>query len=237
MEHIRGLSIDALVDHEVIVDEEKARLSRPGAEKKSFYSRFGKRILDLSIIVATCWLTLPVIAICALITALDGKSPFFGHKRVGQNGREFRCWKVRSMVADAEARLQAYLDADPVARVEWEATRKLKDDPRITRFGRFLRKSSLDELPQIFNVLKGEMSIVGPRPVVRDELALYGHKRWAYLEMRPGITGLWQVSGRNEVSYDERVAFDKEYRDSFSFTRDLGIILNTFRVVLVRNGH
>ena len=141
------------------------------------------------------------------------------------------------MSAGAQERLQTYLDENPEAREEWEKTRKLKDDPRITRVGRFLRKSSLDELPQIFNVLKGEMSIVGPRPVVKDELALYGRNSHAYLAMRPGITGLWQVSGRNEVNYDDRVAFDKAYCDTCSLQRDLAIILKTFKVVVLRNGH
>ncbi|NEX48831.1 sugar transferase [Rhodobacter sp. ETT8] len=201
------------------------------------YAGGGKRVLDIFIVLFTLPFTVPVILICAALVALDGRWPFFGHKRVGMNGREFRCWKVRSMAAGAQERLQAYLDANPEARAEWEKTRKLKHDPRITRIGHFLRKSSLDELPQVFNVLKGEMSIVGPRPVVKDELALYGRDAHAYLAMRPGITGLWQVSGRNEVDYEARVAFDKTYRDSCSLARDVSIILRTFRVVVVRNGH
>lgn len=204
---------------------------------ENFYKSIGKRALDIFIVIFTLPFTLPAIMICAFLVALDGRWPFFGHKRVGMNGREFPCWKVRSMSAGAQERLQAYLDENPEARDEWEKTRKLKDDPRITRVGRFLRKSSLDELPQIFNVLKGEMSIVGPRPVVKDELALYGRNSHAYLAMRPGITGLWQVSGRNEVDYDDRVAFDIAYRETCSLKRDLAIILKTFKVVVVRNGH
>lgn len=211
--------------------------SRPSGSSQTFYAVFGKRALDIFIAVSTIVITLPVILFCAAVTALDGQWPFFGHKRVGLNGREFRCWKVRSMVADSEMHLAAHLESDAAARDEWARSRKLKNDPRITRFGMFLRKSSLDELPQILNVLMGEMSIVGPRPVVRDELQLYGSNRRAYLKMRPGITGLWQVSGRNGVSYDDRVGFDQEYSETYSLRRDLTIILQTFRVVVTRNGH
>jgi len=236
MKDFIGSSIEALIDHGIRDDRHAEPKMAPVTEPRK-YINFGKRLLDIGIVLLTMCLTLPVIAICAAITMLDGKSPFFGHRRVGRNGVEFRCWKVRSMVADAEARLALYLDSDPAARAEWESARKLKNDPRITRFGRFIRKTSLDELPQIFNVLMGEMSIVGPRPIVRDELALYGPNRWAYLKMRPGITGLWQVSGRNEVTYDERVAFDREYQSTVSFRHDLSIIWQTFRVVLARSGH
>jgi len=215
----------------------RAGLSGSSGSRKVFYASSGKRVLDICIVLFTITLTLPVILLCAAVTALDGQWPFFGHMRVGKDGREFRCWKVRSMVADAEMCLAAHLEADAAAREEWARSRKLKKDPRITRFGTFLRKSSLDELPQILNVLKGEMSIVGPRPVVRDELALYGLNRRAYLKMRPGITGLWQVSGRNATSYDDRVGFDQDYSTTFSLRRDLTIILQTIRVVILRNGH
>ena len=200
------------------------------------FKRFGKRALDISIVLVSIVFVAPIIAFCAVIIALDGGAPFFGHMRVGQNGREFRCWKIRSMVVDAQSRLAAHLEADPEARAEWEATRKLTNDPRITRFGQFLRKSSLDELPQLLNVLLGQMSIVGPRPVPRDELAMYGSSRQAYLAMRPGITGLWQVSGRNDVSYAERIAMDQAYQKSCSFKLDLVIIFKTFGAVLGRSG-
>ncbi len=235
MKNSHGTVSEAMLDTDMIYGS-SARVTRVPTHG-SFYQSVGKRILDIFIVLFTLPFTLPAILICAFLVALDGRWPFFGHKRVGMNGREFPCWKVRSMSAGAQERLQAYLDENPEARDEWEKTRKLKDDPRITRVGRFLRKSSLDELPQIFNVLKGEMSIVGPRPVVKDELALYGRNSHAYLAMRPGITGLWQVSGRNEVDYDDRVAFDKAYRETCSLKRDLAIILKTFKVVVVRNGH
>lgn len=204
---------------------------------QGIYRRAGKRKLDLLIVLASAWLTVPLILIFAAIAARDGHRPFFGHNRVGRNGQEFRCWKIRTMVPNAEAKLAAYLDADPEARVEWNATRKLKNDPRIIRFGQFIRKTSLDELPQLLNVLLGQMSIVGPRPVVRDELSLYGADRTSYLALRPGITGLWQVSGRNNATYEERVGFDVEYRNTISLIQDLKIIIRTLRVVMVRNGY
>jgi len=203
----------------------------------TMYSTIGKRLLDIAIVLTSMWILVPVILVLSAITMLDGKSPFFGHRRVGRDGVEFRCWKVRSMVADAEGRLAAHLKTEPNARMEWEATRKLKDDPRVTRFGQFIRKTSLDELPQILNVLLGTMSIVGPRPIVRNELVLYGCHTNSYLQLRPGITGLWQVSGRNEVGYDKRVAFDREYNATMSFSRDIAIIWRTVRVVLARSGH
>jgi len=196
-----------------------------------------KRALDILVLLLSLVFVVPVIGLCALITAMDGGSPFFGHKRIGQNGREFRCWKIRSMVVDSQSRLAAHLAAHPKARREWEMTRKLTDDPRVTRFGRFLRKSSLDELPQLLNVFLGQMSIVGPRPVPSDELAMYGASQQTYLALRPGITGLWQVNGRNSVSYAARVAMDQEYRRTQSLKLDLLIIVKTVGVVLNRNGH
>lgn len=235
MNNSPGTASEATLDNDMTYGNHP-RLARD-QPPENFYQSIGKRALDIFIVLFTLPATLPAILICAFLVALDGRWPFFGHKRVGMNGREFSCWKVRSMSVGAQERLQAYLDESPEARDEWEKNRKLKNDPRITRVGRFLRKSSLDELPQIFNVLKGEMSIVGPRPVVKDELALYGRNSHAYLAMRPGITGLWQVSGRNQVDYDDRIAFDKAYRETCSLKHDLAIIFKTFKVVLVRNGH
>lgn len=170
------------------------------------------------------------------MTTRDGGPGFFGHRRIGRNGEVFRCWKIRTMVVDAEARLAEHLASDPEAAAEWERDHKLRDDPRITRLGAFLRATSLDELPQIWNVLKGEMSFVGPRPVVRDEMRKYGAARTAYLAMKPGITGLWQVSGRNDVSYDERVAMDVEYVSSVSLLTDVRLILLTGLSIVDRTG-
>ncbi len=179
----------------------------------------------------------PVLAIVSLLILLrEGRPVFFGHERVGLNGRTFRCWKFRTMVRDADTRLTEALNADPALRAEWHATRKLTNDPRISPLGHFLRKSSLDELPQFWNVLIGDMSMVGPRPVVRDEMAFYGKASKYYCSVRPGLTGAWQVSGRSNTTYDERVALDVEYVQNASFWGDVKIVLKTVHVVLAQTG-
>ncbi len=203
---------------------------------RGIYRKIGKRFLDVAFICATAPVVVPVIAVLALITAKDGHNPFFGHKRVGLHGREFRCWKIRSMVPDAEAKLKAYLENNPAAKAEWDQNFKLDNDPRITPIGNFLRRSSLDELPQILNILKGEMSVVGPRPVTRKELDLYGPAAREYLSVRPGLTGPWQVGGRNDITYDARVALDVNYTLKHGFWRDTAIILGTVKAVLAKTG-
>jgi lipopolysaccharide/colanic/teichoic acid biosynthesis glycosyltransferase len=181
-------------------------------------------------------LAVPFLAI-ALLVKRDGGPAFFAHRRVGRRGQTFGCLKFRTMVVDAEARLQALLASDPKAREEWEATRKLRHDPRVTWIGRFLRASSLDELPQLINVLKGEMSLVGPRPVQAAELAtFYGAATEHYQSVRPGITGLWQVSGRSDTSYAKRVALDVAYVSRPSLVEDIRILLKTPAAVLLRKG-
>jgi lipopolysaccharide/colanic/teichoic acid biosynthesis glycosyltransferase len=196
-----------------------------------------KRALDLLGASALLLLCLPVFLVIAALVRLDGGPVFYAHERVGRGGRLFGCLKFRSMVADADRRLAALLDRDPQARAEWEATRKLKSDPRITAFGRFLRASSLDELPQILNVLAGHMSLVGPRPVQAAELAVYyGPAAQHYMAVRPGITGPWQVSGRNDTSYAQRVALDVAYARQPSLLGDLKILLRTPMAVLARRG-
>jgi lipopolysaccharide/colanic/teichoic acid biosynthesis glycosyltransferase len=160
----------------------------------------------------------------------------FAHYRVGRDGKLFRCMKFRSMLRDSEQVLAQLLRDDPQARAEWARDQKLADDPRITSVGQFLRRSSLDELPQLLNVLRGEMSLVGPRPITVSELTRYGSVRWHYLSVRPGITGLWQVSGRNNTSYEERVALDRHYVEQRSWIGDIGILLRTVRVVVLREG-
>ncbi|MDA5558126.1 sugar transferase [Shimia sp. MMG029] len=201
-----------------------------------FYRRYGKRACDIILAVSLLPVLVPVICVLWAVTARDGGSGFFGHVRVGQNGRKFKCWKVRTMVVGAEEKLKAYLVENPEAAKEWAENHKLADDPRITKFGNFLRKTSLDELPQIWNVLTGEMGFVGPRPVVEDELSKYGSGARFYLAQKPGITGLWQVSGRNSVSYDERVAMDFEYLQRTSFKFDVSILLKTWQAVVKRTG-
>ncbi len=166
----------------------------------------------------------------------DGGPIFFAHRRLGRDGRRFACLKFRSMATDAQARLNQLLAIDPAARAEWERDHKLRSDPRITRLGEFLRRSSLDELPQLFNVLRGEMSLVGPRPIVEAEARRYGHRIRNYCSVRPGITGLWQVSGRNNTSYRRRVAIDVVYSKRKSLLLDGRILLMTIPAVLLRRG-
>jgi exopolysaccharide production protein ExoY len=165
----------------------------------------------------------------------DGTPVFFGHYRVGRNGELFRCLKFRTMAVDAENVLRRLLEEDARARAEWERDHKLHDDPRITRFGRFLRRTSLDELPQLFNVLRGEMNLVGPRPVVVKELRRYGHAKFHYLSVRPGMTGLWQVSGRNRTSYEDRVRLDRRYVEQQSIWLDCVILARTIPVVVFKH--
>ncbi|MBR0680228.1 sugar transferase [Roseomonas eburnea] len=196
-----------------------------------------KRAMDIAIAGAALLVALPFFIIVGALVRADGGPAFYAHPRVGRGGRIFGCLKFRSMVIDSQARLDALLAADPAAREEWEATRKLKNDPRITAIGRFLRATSLDELPQLINVLKGEMSIVGPRPVQQSELdRYYGAAAAHYLTVRPGITGLWQVSGRSETSYDQRVALDVAYVSQPSLLADIRILLKTPMAVLSRRG-
>ena len=179
----------------------------------------------------------PLMGVVALmIMRSDGAPILFAHYRVGHGGKLFRCMKFRTMYRDAERMLAELLEADPQARAEWRREQKLQNDPRITPIGHFLRRTSLDELPQLFNVLRGEMSLVGPRPITVGELTRYGRVRWHYLSVRPGMTGLWQVSGRNNTSYDERVALDRRYVEERSVWMDLRILVKTVKVVVARDG-
>ena len=196
-----------------------------------------KRALDIVGAGVGLVLLAPFFLIVALMVRADGGPAFFAHQRVGRGGKLFGCLKFRSMVIDSQARLEALLANDPAARAEWEATRKLKNDPRITRIGRFLRSTSLDELPQLINVLRGEMSLVGPRPVQEAEIdRYYGASAAHYMAVRPGITGLWQVSGRSETSYESRVALDVSYVSRPSLLADISILLRTPVAVLSRRG-
>jgi exopolysaccharide production protein ExoY len=195
------------------------------------------RILDILIASAVLIFMAPLmIAVAIAIKIQDGGPILFGHGRVGYEGRAFRCWKFRSMVVDAEDRLAALLARDPAARQEWEADHKLRCDPRVTLFGRFMRVTSLDEFPQLFNVLSGEMSLVGPRPIVTAEIARYGRWYNAYCSVRPGVTGVWQVSGRNDVGYRQRVAMDVFFARSRSTSLYVKLLLATLPAVLKRSG-
>jgi lipopolysaccharide/colanic/teichoic acid biosynthesis glycosyltransferase len=196
-----------------------------------------KRAMDILGAGALLLACAPAFLGIALLVRRDGGPVFYAHPRVGRGGRLFGCLKFRSMVVDSDRRLAALLESDATARAEWEATRKLKRDPRVTAIGRFLRATSLDELPQLINVIRGEMSLVGPRPVTEAELEQhYGAAAAHYATVRPGITGPWQISGRNDVSYASRVAMDVAYATSPSNWTDMKILLRTPTAVLARRG-
>lgn len=196
-----------------------------------------KRILDAMLALLCLIAFLPLLILLAIAIRRSSPGPvLFGHKRVGHHGQSFRCWKFRTMVTNGDALLETHFASNPDARSEWQATRKLKDDPRVTSLGRVLRAYSVDELPQLLNVLLGQMSFVGPRPVVTDELNLYGPSAEAYLAARPGITGLWQTSGRSDTSYEYRVALDSRYVSEWSLWKDCLILLRTIPVVLGTKG-
>lgn len=199
------------------------------------YRAFAKRIFDLLIVALLAIPTLIVVVVTAVMVAMDGKSPFYTQKRVGRGGREFSIIKLRSMVQDADALLTEYLSKNPEAREEWDEKQKLRHDPRITKVGHFIRKTSLDELPQLWNVMMGDMSLVGPRPMLPCQQEIYPGR--AYYNMRPGITGLWQVSERNEASFKQRAFYDNQYHEELSFGADLAVMAKTVTVVLRANGH
>jgi exopolysaccharide production protein ExoY len=208
------------------------RQERDDGPPAFFYAQWGKRLCDVVGAVLLLLGAWPLILLLLLLVELDGGKPIFSHPRVGKDGRIFRCFKIRTMVADGEARLNDILSNDPAAAAEWARDFKLRNDPRITRLGRFIRATSLDELPQLWNVVRGEMSLVGPRPVTEAEIPLYGHCATAYRSVRPGMTGLWQVSGRNSLSFPERVELDRTYVMCLSFTEDLRILIRTLPAVL-----
>jgi exopolysaccharide production protein ExoY len=196
-----------------------------------------KRIVDIVLALSGIILLAPLLIICFVATWASSPGPvIFRHKRVGFNGKTFACLKFRTMVADAPERLRKLLEADPAAAAEWAKCQKLRNDPRVTRIGAVLRKSSLDELPQLFNVLMGEMSIVGPRPVTEDELWRYGASVKAYIACRPGITGLWQVTGRSDTSYEQRISCDAYYARMWSLSLDSKIMIVTIPSVLFTEG-
>lgn len=193
----------------------------------------GKRAIDVVLAAfGLAVLAIPMLIVAMLVRSTMGGPAIFRHVRIGFGGTPFECLKFRTMVADSEAALARHLAENPDAAEEWRTTRKLKDDPRVTWLGRALRMSSLDELPQLFNVLRGEMSCVGPRPIISDELELYGADAEQYLKARPGLTGLWQVSGRSSLSYPERVALDAAYVNAWSMKQDLEIMIRTVPAML-----
>lgn len=201
----------------------------------NFYRRYFKRLLDIAFVVLAAPVALPLIAVMAFLTSRDGSAPFYTQLRVGRNGKTFRMFKMRTMMAEADKLLEDHLASNSAARAEWDETQKLKDDPRITPIGRLMRKSSMDELPQLWNVLIGNMSVIGPRPMMVEQKPLYPGS--AYYALRPGITGPWQVSDRNDTTFAARAKYDAEYYQSISLTSDLTILVRTVGVVLRCTGY
>ncbi|MQP68443.1 undecaprenyl-phosphate galactose phosphotransferase WbaP [Niveispirillum sp. SYP-B3756] len=226
---ILGFEQMSFIGHDFMMMVARNNLGQP-------FSRGIKFIFDIVVAAILCVLLLPVFALFALAISRDGGPVLYRHLRVGRGGRPFTCLKFRTMVSHAQQVLDAHLAASPAAAAEWEATRKLTDDPRITPIGRFLRSTSLDELPQLLNVMCGQMSLVGPRPVTEDELKYYGRDVFFYLEAMPGMTGLWQVSGRSALSYDQRVLYDTWYVKNWTLWLDVAILVRTIPVVINRDG-
>jgi exopolysaccharide production protein ExoY len=192
-----------------------------------------KRLLDIAIAGTALFIAAPIIVMIAIAIKFTMGGPvIFGHQRVGRHGRNFYCLKFRSMARNGDEVLHQFLDANPAAQLEWSQKQKLANDPRITRFGRILRRSSLDELPQFYNILRGDMSCVGPRPIVEGELTRYGEYAIDYTSVRPGLTGIWQVSGRSRLSYETRVQLDVDYIRNWTLGYDLSIMLRTIPAVM-----
>ncbi len=204
-------------------------------KKSSWYQRHGKRGLDLVLVVLSAPFVLPVVLLAALALLIEGGNPFYKQDRMRVDGSRYRILKLRSMVKNADQKLAPMLAADPELAREWEETQKLKNDPRITRVGRLLRITSLDELPQLWNVLTGDMSLIGPRPMLPEQVDIYDGP--IYWGMRPGLSGLWQISERNDRAFDYRAEMDRIYARQITFREDLSIILRTVVVMVRRTGY
>ena len=231
---LRGMPLDStdmsfIFSHEVMIFRVQQNLAK-------WSSRVLKRIFDIAGSLSIIFILSPVLYYISRKVKEDGGPAIYGHERIGKGGKPFKCLKFRSMVINSKEVLDKLLDTDEEARKEWDATFKLKDDPRITKIGRFLRRTSLDELPQLFNVLKGEMSLVGPRPIITAELERYNEEVDYYLLSKPGMTGLWQVSGRSDVDYETRVYLDAWYVKNWSMWNDIAILFKTVGVVLKKDG-
>ncbi|WP_414041341.1 undecaprenyl-phosphate galactose phosphotransferase WbaP [Acidithiobacillus sp. M4-SHS-6] len=225
-----GLEVMHFFSQEIFMLRVRDNLARPGP-------RILKRIFDLFSATIITILASPLLLVLAWkIKSEDGGKVFFIQERIGHNGKPFPCFKFRSMVHDAEDRLKEYLKNNPTIAAEYARNFKLRNDPRVTRVGRFLRRTSLDELPQLFNVLLGQMSLVGPRPLLAREIERYGEGIHLYIQVRPGITGLWQVSGRSETTFTDRADLDAWYVKNWTLWYDIVILLRTVKVVLARDG-
>jgi lipopolysaccharide/colanic/teichoic acid biosynthesis glycosyltransferase len=203
-----------------------------------FYKQVGKRLTDLVLVAVMLPVAAPLLLLIAALVSLGGGSPLYSQLRVGKNGQHFRCWKIRTMIPDADAALPRILSADPALRDEWRRTQKLTRDPRVTVVGRILRRLSLDELPQLFNVVNGSMSLVGPRPFMPAQASLYrnGRRDTSYYRLQPGITGLWQVGRRNEGSFEERALYDSKYEETMGLVTDMRVLMKTVGVVFRATG-
>ena len=217
-------------------DVPDAGIRSPAWVSDGLYARFGKRLLDILAVLISLPLLLPLIGLLILLARRDGGPGLYGHKRIGRHGRTFRCWKIRTMVPDAEQALRDHLNGSPEAALEWAKSFKLKQDPRVTPLGQFLRRTSLDELPQLWNILRADMSLVGPRPITVGELVFYGRDQHVYLRQRPGLTGMWQVYGRVDGCYSRRVHLDRQYLHKTGLAADISLILRTMPCVLTRTG-
>ena len=226
---VLGFSHQYFFSHDILLLICRNNLARP-------FSRLAKMMFDQITAGILLLLLSPLFLVLASLVRADGGPALFGHRRVGANGHSFRCFKFRTMVTNADQALRDVLRSDPDALAEWSETQKLRDDPRVTRIGSLLRKTSLDELPQLFNVVRGEMSLVGPRPIVEAEVVRYGRDIAYYYETRPGMTGLWQVSGRSDTSYQRRVQLDLWYVKNWTLWHDITILLKTIPVVFGKNG-
>jgi undecaprenyl-phosphate galactose phosphotransferase len=237
---ILAASLPALLLHRRLTGLALRRISASPADTREITAGslglVAKRMLDIAVAGLALACMSPLLLAVAMLVKSDGGPALYAHTRIGQSGRRFPCLKFRTMVIDAELRLQQLLATDPAAAAEWAATQKLTADPRVTGIGTVLRRTSLDELPQLLNVLRGQMSLVGPRPIVAAEVARYGDNIASYYAVRPGVTGLWQVSGRSETSYARRVQLDTTYVRNWSFWQDLAILLRTIPAVLARRG-
>lgn len=210
-------------------------LETRGRKRVGLYRGYFKRAFDMLAVLIAAPFVLPVVLVMGFLVKRDGGPAFYCQDRIGRGGKVFRIWKLRSMVVDADARLGEYLASDPRARAEWDEHQKLKEDPRITAVGRLIRKTSLDELPQLWNVLRGDMSLVGPRPMLPGQAPLYPGR--AYYRLRPGLTGFWQISDRNETSFAGRAAYDTQYARRLSLPTDIFVLLATVWVVLRGTGY
>ena len=227
---LNGVEVEPLFHEQLLLMGLRNNLARR-------YNRIIKRIFDLTLTIIGGTLLLPVFAFIAIIIKLDSPGPvFFAHERIGKNGQLFPCFKFRTMCENADVQLRTYLRQNPEARKEWNAEFKLKNDPRITRVGKVLRRTSLDELPQIWNVVRGEMSLVGPRPIVREEISKYGNYINDFYSVHPGITGMWQVNGRSDTTYEQRVQMDSWYVRNWSVWLDIMLLWKTFGAVTARKG-